>query len=367
MQLAIASNSVLKNDAIGNDVVQEYFSLREHGYDVSIYADNFDGSFSDYMMDFHELRGFVKDEKNVLILHHCCHWDKIDHLLSTPGCKIYLRYHNITPHHFFEGYHDGYVNVTKMGVKQTKEIIRSDRIHHYISASGYNSVELQQFGAPMEKTSALAPFHRIDDFDEIRSDASIAEELLDGRTNVLFVGRIAPNKGHKHLLNVVKEYTELYDRNIRLILVGNLDENLNAYYEELLKMTGDSGLEDIVCLKKNVNFRALHTYYSCSHVFLLMSEHEGFCVPVLEAQYHNLPIIALDRCAVKWTLGEEQILIEKLDYSFFAAAIYTVANDNDIRRYVAKKGMENYRRYDISILSKKLPKMLSDRKKHEFL
>jgi glycosyltransferase involved in cell wall biosynthesis len=85
-----------------------------------------------------------------------------------------------------------------------------------------------------------------------------------------------------------------------------------------------------------------------------MSEHEGFCVPILEAQYHNIPIIALDRAAVKETLGIEQLIYEKVDYGIFSSAIYTLITDIEIHTYLAKQGYNNFLKYETGKISERM-------------
>jgi len=86
----------------------------------------------------------------------------------------------------------------------------------------------------------------------------------------------------------------------------------------------------------------------------MMSEHEGFCLPILEAQHHKLPVIALDRGAVHDTLGSEQLSFQDIDLDVFASAIHVVSHNNDLRNYLAEQGYRNYQRYRIDILSQQL-------------
>jgi len=119
-------------------------------------------------------------------------------------------------------------------------------------------------------------------------------------------------------------------------------------------------LSDIITFRNTVSFEDLNTFYRGSDIFLLMSEHEGFCVPVLEAQYHRLPVIALERSAVTNTVGDNQITFKEPDYRLFASAIRTVAQNKIFRYYLTDEGYKNYLKYEESVLCEKLLKIIRE-------
>ena len=199
--------------------------------------------------------------------------------------------------------------------------------------------------ADSAKMEIVPPFHKLDAFKDAEIDTALANELQDGNVNILSVGRLVPNKGHKHLIRVIAKYVEMYDANIRLNLVGGIDPELNAYADELGALIEVNGLQENVRITGPVSFDALHTYYQYSHLFLLMSSHEGFCLPVIEAQFHMLPIIALNRCAVSETMGPNQLMFEKLNYQTFAAAIHVLFNNLEYRCYLSSEGQKNIQRF----------------------
>ncbi len=186
----------------------------------------------------------------------------------------------------------------------------------------------------------------MNDFDNVKIDTTLKEQLNDGVLNLLFVGRVAPNKGHVHLIETIRRYKEVYGNNIHLNIIGSIACELKGYYKELKELINDYDLNDMISFYDHVTFEQLNTFYATADLFLLMSEHEGFCVPILEAQYHNVPIIALDRAAVKETLGDEQLIYEKIDYDIFASAIYTLTTDKEMHTYLAKQGYNNFLKYE---------------------
>ncbi len=353
MKIVILTATLQQGDAIGNDLFREYLILKKRSFDVYLYSENYDAFYASHVIKQGDLNNIISFRNNVLIYHHGIYWAQGQEIINNAKCKVLMKYHNITPPQFFEKYNDVYYNATKLGRQQTEQFVRSGKFNHYLADSEYNAMDIEEYGVPKERIKILAPFHLISDFSDARINDSLLRKLNDDKINVLFVGRVAPNKGHKHLIRVIKEYTRFYDRKIRLNIIGGLDPALNGYHKELAHLVDQHNLSELIHFKRKINFNDLYTYYSTSDIFLLMSEHEGFCMPILEAQYNKLPIVALDRCAVRGTLGDEQVIFSDLDYSSFAVAINTLVNDNRYREYIIKKGQENYLKYDNVLLADK--------------
>jgi glycosyltransferase involved in cell wall biosynthesis len=360
MKVFILAESLRNGDAVGNNVMQEYLALREQKYDIHLYSANYDDSFAQYLIDRESLLKYVKREDALILYHHSIYWEEGGIILDAARCKILLRYHNITPDHFFTQYSELFSNLSRLGRQQTKDIIMSGKINHYLPVSPYNAAELIESGAHRNDVTIVPPFHKISDFDDTRVNLNLLETLLDGKVNVLSVGRVVPNKGFHHTVEVIDRYMSYYGNDVRLNIVGGRDPHFEGYVDELMNRMSGLGLDDHVIFTGKVSFEDLHTYYAASHVFLLMSEHEGFCLPILEAQYHKLPVIALDRCAVKDTLGAEQLALDEADYDLFASAIHTVVNDNIMRNYLADNGYKNYRNYLPVGLSDKLLRIINE-------
>ncbi len=176
----------------------------------------------------------------------------------------------------------------------------------------------------------------------------------------MFVGRIVPNKGHKHLLRTVYYYKKYFDNNILLYIIGKWDNGLRKYNNEIYDLIDKLNLNDNVNIIDDCNFRDLHTYYSYCKVFLLMSEHEGFCVPIIEAQYHQLPVIALNKCAVGETLGNGQIMFDELDYLKFATAINVVLNNDNYKYFIVGNGIENLQKYNTESVIQKWEDLINE-------
>jgi glycosyltransferase involved in cell wall biosynthesis len=131
-----------------------------------------------------------------------------------------------------------------------------------------------------------------------------------------------------------------------------------GYGQQLTEAINSRRLSSYIEIHQDVDFCDLHTFYRNSQAFLLMSEHEGFGVPILEAQYHNLPMVALDRAAVRETLGSDQLVFSDPDPAVFAAALHRLKFDAELRKYLGRKGQENYSHYSRPQLAERFCKLV---------
>jgi glycosyltransferase involved in cell wall biosynthesis len=353
VKVVIVVRGLYGDDAVGIDVLQQYLALKEKGFDACMYADNFAPNLAHYnIVTRNQLNDIIADGNNLVLYHHCLFWPYGQEIIENSHARIFMRHHSVTPSAFFEPYCEINLGLARLGRLQSESLVRSGRITHYLATSPYTMRELVDYGAHAGTVSVAPPFHKIDSFGALPLQPDIPGGTDPDMVNVLFVGRVAPNKGHRYLIETMRTYRERFDGNIRLTIIGKLDPQLHSYYTELRALTALYDLSDTVFFTKQVTFEELHAYYASSTVFLCMSEHEGFCVPVVESQFHRLPVIALDRCAVKETIGQDQLIFEDLDYETFAAAIHVVATDAKTRDFLTEKGYENYLKYETPRLKK---------------
>lgn len=346
MRICIVAGSLLENDAIGNDVCHQCLALNTKNISTFVYAEEVAGVWmKPYVIAKGELFDLIDDHDNILIYHHGGRWPAGQEILEKAKCKIFIKYHNVTSSEFFKPYNKFYEKYCSEGMEQTQAIAGLNNVTKFLCDSSFNAQDLLMLNADEAKMEIVPPFHKLDDFKNAKIETGLARNLRDGKVNVLFVGRVVPNKGHKHLIRVISKYVEMYDANIRLNIVGGLDPALDLYINEINNLVGQKGLKDIVRIRGSVSFDELHTYYKYSHIFLLMSAHEGFCLPILEAQFHSLPIVALDGSAVSETMGPNQILFADLNYQNFAVAINVLFHTVEYRRYLAAEGQKNIERF----------------------
>ena len=357
MKVVIASSTFINSDAVGHDIIGQFECLKEEGFEAYIYAENYDSSTSPLISK--DSIKFLKDKDTVLSYHHAFYWEEGVELLKDANCKKVIKYHNITPGYFFLPYSFGHFKSCLLGRMQNQELV-SIGIDMILCDSSFNAKDFLDIGFPKDRSRVVAPFHKIHDFENAKADIKTLDKLSDGKINVFFVGRMAPNKGHKNILYTAYYYKLLFGSNIRFTIAGGVDPQLNGYYKELTKLADSLGIGDIVESIGRVSFKELKSYYLGSHIFLLLSEHEGFCIPILESQYFKLPLIAYSSSAIKETIGENQLVYDVLDYETLASSIDTIYKDNDTKKYLTDEGCNNFLKYERDRLKSKFIPFLKE-------
>jgi glycosyltransferase involved in cell wall biosynthesis len=326
-------------DAIGNDVLGEYEVLRRKGFDVTTYCEHCDHRFRRIVSGPRCIR-----KAEIVIYHHGINWPRGEKLLRESNARLkVLRYHNVTPPEFFRGYSPELEKLTRLGREQTPRLVQA--CTHFLADSAYNAKELTGYGASPDRCRVLPPFNHIEELLSLQADVGLLESLIKSHVAcVLSVGRQAPNKGLHHFLRVAHSFKNLFGKRARFIWVGGRDPNLSRYYAEIDRYILTNRLNDVVFFPGRVSASRLKTYYLASKVFLTLSEHEGFCVPVVEAQALGVPVVALARAAVPETAGENQLIFEEIDYERFAAAVAVLLANPDYRLHLASHGKENYQK-----------------------
>jgi glycosyltransferase involved in cell wall biosynthesis len=206
-----------------------------------------------------------------------------------------------------------------------------------ICDSGFNALDLASRGAPA--TTVVPILLDVRDFEDEPDPATVdalARARRGGGSQWLFVGGIAPHKAQHRLVQALAAYRRTYDPEARLSLVGRA---ISPAYHGALRLLVDSlGLDDVVDLPGWVSHEQLAAYYRAADVYLSLSEHEGFCVPLLEAMYHGVPVIAWARGAVPETLGDGGLLLDEDAAHVVAASVSQVLSDHAARAALVAAG-----------------------------
>lgn len=330
--------TVTNHDAIGNDIEAIFKVLTKEGVCCTVFANNQFNKQVEYIQE-EELDSIIEEEENIILYHHSVYWEQGYKILKKAKAKIIFRYHNITPPFFFEEYNSFHTQQCEKGRKQTEVLIQEFPDAFWLCDSKYNAQDLN--GVTEDKIGICAPFHKIEDWKDTEPDAEILNDLITRKEiNLLFVGRVVPNKGHIMLLEIMKIFTTNYLDPIRLRVIGKFDDGLPGYNSLIEKTIQKYHLEDCIEFIGEINDATLLAYYLGSDFLVCTSEHEGFCVPIVEAQYLGLPILALQECAVPETIGEKQLVFNK-DAKKFAAGIYTLYHNKEYMKYLINNGFEN--------------------------
>jgi len=330
--------TVTNHDAIGNDIELMYRLLHQK-YECKVFAENRFNQNVEYMLE-EELESFLKEEENLIIYHHSVFWEKGEEYLRKAHGKIIIRYHNITPPEFFQPYNGFHTEQCAKGREQTKRFCSLFPDAFWMVDSEYNAKDISQIRE--EKIGVCPPFNKIEQWKNALLHEEILRKLLHSEeVNLLFVGRIAPNKGHLFLLEIMKYYCGYYDNKIKLRIIGKFDNGLAKYNNEIEERINKYHLQNNIEFIGEINDAALLSYYLGSDLFICASEHEGFCVPIVEAQYFNLPIIARNSSAIPETLGVNQIILQE-NPKDYAAAIRLLMDNEDYKHFLRIYGRDNY-------------------------
>ncbi len=318
-------------DAVGNDTLAIRKILQEEGYESRIYAENIDRRLP--AGSALSLAKMPELKSGDVLIYHASTGTKLNQRFPTFGGKKVMIYHNITPPGFFRGYSPEAVRLTEFGYEGIRYL--ANKVQFCIADSEYNRSELIKMGykCPIEVCPIVIPF---EDYDR-RPDPKVLKRYEgDGVFNLLFVGRIAPNKKQEDIIRAFYCYQKKYNPRSRLFLVGS-SGGMERYEARLKSYVRTLGLEDRVVFPGHIRFPEILAYYRLADVFVCMSEHEGFCVPLVEAMHLGKPIVAYGSSAVPETLSGGGLLLESKDPWTAAAAINRLAEDEALREYLAER------------------------------
>lgn len=340
-KIAVVTPHVTTGDAVCNDVFGMHDVLTSHGFDTRIYAADWEREPPVKIWSVSKIGSFLNNEADVLIYHHSMGWTIGRELLDELDCRKVIKYHNVTPPEFFSGWSEEYESVCRDGRTQMAEIAASDCCI-YLSDSEYNRAELVAAGAPESTSFVAPPFNRIERLMNGAPDFEIIDRYLKGNATLLMVGSLFPNKGHDSLLKIFATYRDNYDENARLVIVGKNNESLKKYFDYLNELKVDLGLNSQVVFVGQVSEEALKSYYLVADIFVTASEHEGFCVPLIESMAMGVPIVAFGSAAIPETADTAGVIWQERDANLFAESIHTLMNDESIRAGLGQQGRKRY-------------------------
>ncbi len=295
----------------------------------------------------HELRD-VPVAGGALLVHVSMGNDALTEVAALPH-RTAVVYHNITPAHFFEGISDQLVRHSRLGREQLRALAKTAELG--IADSEFNRKELEELG--YARTAVVPILTDARAFD-VEPDPAVAAELAEGRTSILVVGQILPQKAVHDVLDAFARYRSS-DPGARLYLVGPHGMS-GPYLDRVRAQAARLGIEQSVRFTGAVPIEHLATYYRGATLLLSLSDHEGFNVPLLEAWRNGLPIVANAAGATPETLGDAGVLIESKSPDAVAAALERVARDAELRRSLVERGRARLAEFAPERVSEKLEK-----------
>ena len=305
-------------DAIGHEVLGIQRALVAAGYQSAIYVETADPRLEDLTLDYRDMVGTVAAD-DVLIHHFSIGSRASRTAYALPG-RMVLVYHNITPPEYFIGVHKDLVKLCFRGRRElTAYIARCDLA---LGDSEYNRQELERLGfAPTGVLPVVPDFTHLD----VTPDRALAGAFDDGWTNVMFVGRVIPNKKFEDVIRAFHVYRTRHNPRSRLLLVGS-HSGFERYLDMLHALVARLGTPDVHFLG-HVSNEELSALYDVADVFLCASEHEGFCVPLVEAFHKGVPVLAYAATAVPATMDGAGVLYDTKDPAEVARILDAVVTD----------------------------------------
>jgi glycosyltransferase involved in cell wall biosynthesis len=322
--------TLASRDAIGGHVLQLRDLLRSRGLKSDVYYANATADRLGEGLPLSRL-GDRKPAGRALLYQLSIGSSVADLFRDRPERK-FVNYHNITPAELIEDWLPAVGDEVRLGRAQMTAL--APVTEFAVADSRFNEDELRQAGYRSTATASL--LIDLDSFDgdpDERLAERLAGERAAGGADLLFVGKVSPHKGQHDLVKALAAYRRLYDPRARLRIVGSpISDDYQSAVERFAK---ELGLADAVEFAGSVSHEELIAYYETADVFLCLSGHEGFCVPLLEAMHHRLPVVAYATSAVPETLGGAGVVLPDRDPVRVAAALDRVVRDGSLRRALA--------------------------------
>jgi glycosyltransferase involved in cell wall biosynthesis len=331
------ATSLAYGDAISDEMLEIRKVLRAAGFGSEIFVRFLDPRMAGLARDYREYAK-MGSPQNVAIFHFSI-GSPVSKLFSRiPDRKIMI-YHNITPYEFFLDHHRILTRECYKGRLEMR--LFEGKVDLALGDSEFNRLELERAGfAPTGVLPILADFSKFD----VPGDPVIRDIYDNGKTTLLFVGRVIPNKKFEDVIRTFYFYRTQFNPESQLILAGD-DRGIERYRASLEDLIGRLGLED-VHITGHVDFDELVSFYRLARCYLSFSEHEGFGVPLLEAFHMGVPVVAFAGGAVEETMNGGGVLLREKDFLRTAALIHCLERNAALRRQVVEGQGKALAKYD---------------------
>jgi len=276
-----------------------------------------------------------------IILYHFGIGGKLtDIVLRQPGRK-FLVYHNMTPEKYLLGVdNQSYLHVRK-GRKELDRM--KGALDGVFAVSDYNARDLKEKNGYTDVT--ILPI--VKDFSEFEGKTPSpgrVEKWKSDKKTIFFIGRIVPNKRHGDLIKTLYAYTKLYGRDARLVMPGSW-KNTESYRDYLSNLAEKLGVGDLLEMPGFIDDEDFHVLFGMADVYLSLSEHEGFGVPLLEAMWFGAPVVAYSACAIPEILGPAGIKLKKKDSFVTATVLRELFENAEMRQRIIAAQKERLKEF----------------------
>jgi L-malate glycosyltransferase len=340
-----------KGDAIGDSARRVRDLLRQLGHESDIFALTID---EDLRRDIRPFADSAARGGDLTIFHYALPSPMTDAFARLRHGRV-LQYHNVTPAQFFAPYDAGVFRLAALGRQELQTLVGQTDVA--LGDSEYNRRELEMYGFQNTGVFPIAI-----DRDRIRRAPrrpALERVLSDGLLNFLFVGRIAPNKKIEDHIRLAELYKRYVDTEYRFIFVGKTN-TVPRYYNMIRALLAEFQMPmDRFIFTGAVPDEDLATYYRMATVYISLSEHEGFCVPLLEAMAADVPVLAYASTAVPDTLAGAGLQFAPKDLELAAELLGELAFNDDLRTAVIEGQRRRLEDFDAARLRRDLERVLA--------
>jgi len=351
-----------KNDSVCNDVAYQYkvlSSQKSNVEEVRIFAGNYDArAFPELPVEnaAEFERWLTADPDVVVIFHYCDSRSQFDDFLRNKCKRVVVRWHNATPPWFTFGSQNQNANHALLGYENIIDFIKCVHVSFWTN-SGFTRDQLVAMGTAPERCHVVFPASRYLDSTNTVNNKSIQvsgeeKSVID----LLFVSRVVAHKGHLNAIAVADRTQEITGRAVRLNIVGKGIDEPSAFSAKLRSAIKKAKSE--IVIHGLVSDEKLIELYQTSTVFICLSEHEGFGLPVFEAMRYRLPVVAWATTAFRELLVNHPFAFPNFDLDLFAASIGALENEN-VKSRLLELQNSVLQSYSSDILIKQISSALS--------
>ena len=342
-----------KGDAIGDSARHMRDLLRARGYQSDIFALTIDEELQGDVQDF-DLAGARQGD--VTVFHFALPSPMTEPFATLKGSRV-LQYHNVTPASYFAGYDTGLFRLATLARRELTTLV--GRVDLALGVSEFNRSDLETLG--FERTGVMPLAIDLERLTHAPRLPALEEILDDDRlTNILFVGRIAPNKRIEDHIRLAEHYKRYVDAECRFIFVGRYDAVPRYYAMVRALIDRYRMLHDRFLFPGPVSDADLAAYYRMADAYVSLSEHEGFCAPLIEAMAMDVPVLAYGAAAVPETLGGAGVEFAPKDLEFASEALGSLVLDEAVRGQVLAGQRERVRHFGDARTERELDKWLKE-------
>lgn len=342
-----------KGDAIGDSARRMRDLLRAKGHQADIFAVTMDEELQGDVREFADPDAKTGD---VTIFHFALPSPMTAPFGALKGARV-LQYHNVTPAWYFAGFDAGLFRLATLARRELATLV--GRVDLALGVSEFNRNELDALG--FERTGVMPLALDLGRLVNAPRLPALEEILDDDRlTNILFVGRIAPNKRIEDHIRLAEHYKRYVDAECRFIFVGRYDA-VPRYYAMVRGLIDRYRmLHDRFLFPGPVPDSDLAAYYRMADAYVSLSEHEGFCAPLVEAMAMDVPVLAYGAAAVPETLGGTGIEFFPKDLEFASEALGSLVFDEKVREAVLAGQRERVKHFGDARTERELDRWLRE-------